>query len=391
MLLRLLIILLFTVSSVSAANKIEERFDSLRTQTFAYLGETLPDCKIQIRPNYVKCTPEQEGQWYLLLDGAGLYIERTIFVLDSETVVCERTPTPCFQNYNYKDLEGREATWTVIGDSLFDRIAAAKNASISLDQGEEKPRKIKFTDKARANLCAFRDSVRIRLSARQNAGSKPSLLSDFCDSTLLKNVDTTSTLLEMDLYTIRKPKSSHWEATFDKAAGTIVFEKKHEELAESMTGKKLGFSRIQVFPIDAEPSQWRLTEEQVADEFRASQELSMLQDGVYKHLYDLYIVSKWTECTGHNRMYIFAWNVLHPARPGGNINLLFLCFPPNFNSTHTFFGILYSGVTGRVIETYKLGNRYYAEKRSSAKDIFMDLDEFRTLLSTFQMKNLSSR
>ena len=386
MLLRLLIILLLTVSS-AFASKIEEKVDSCRTESYAYFDEALPDCKIDILPNYIKCSSDQEGKWYLLLDGPGLFLERAIFTFDSESFTCERTPTPCFSDYRYKDLSGIEAAWTVVSDSVFTEITTAKNATITLDHGETDPRIIKFSLKARSALCAFRDSVLTRIERKyKNRYSIPQP-SIYCDQSDVKIIDTTCALFDMGMYAFRKPKNSHWTTTYDKIAGMVTFERKHEELAENLTGKKLGFSRIQIFPNEVERSQWGLSEEQIADNFRAEQELSMLKEGVYKHLYDLTIISKRSECVGQNRMHYFIWHVLHPTSPGGNINVLYLSFPPDFKSTHSFDCIFFSGVSGKVIETYKLSNTYYVQKRGSISKILNDLADFHAVLASFQYKN----
>jgi len=404
-----LIAFMLAVASQSLAEyKIQKCVDPYRPEAVAYFGDALKGGSIRIVPYCVTDGQMGHTSWYLLCDGAGDYLEHVIFSFDGETRDYVRTVTPCPTCYDYERLAGFTAAWIAVEESLFDAAAAAKYATIALDQGEKSPRRVKFPPKARDSLTAFREAVRSRLSeqdvattsapANVSCDSAASVVTDTLaarpvltwlpDSSLrwLK-MDTSGSLYAIGEFMFRGPKSSDWTMTRDTATQLIVFNAKHDELAENLTGKKLGFSRIHVFPYEVERSQWGMSEDQIADDFRDSQEASIMEEGVFGHSYELGTVIKGTSCVRGVKSYYFLYDVVLPTVVRTNVNLLHLCFPPDFASTHTAICFLYSGVAGRSMA----GFGDFAIGRASDWEVMEGFMDYYKVLATLRFSGQASK
>ena len=372
MLKTLLLSLLLVLTEAWSKPAIMLCADSLRPGMVTCFGTTLECCKDRISPYLTVSTGDSAKVWYLFLDKTGWFLERVEFTLDSETVSFDRIPTPPLVCYDHDKLTYDEAAWINVDAGVINRIVAAKKVSVALYTDQEKPRRISFPAKAQANLATFRDSAYAKLQSAEvqallTATAKgPCERTDAPDSLLeglqwphspmdvirTTDIDTSAALYDMGTYTVRAPHGHHWVATCDSANGTLEFEARYEELKENVTGKRGSFSRIQIFSGEVTPASSMLADEAIADAFRAEQEASMLEDGVWKQQYELAPVTYGTVCVNEYRFYYYFYSIRILGAGGAVGNTMYLWLSPDRTVPRKFCAFVCSATSRNYSETF---------------------------------------
>jgi hypothetical protein len=360
--------LLVLVSQAVAEYRTWECRDTLRPEIATYFGDELRGCKFRICPYWTGTPGGSDGAWFLMLDDVDYFVESATFDLDSTRLTYERTPTPSLVCYDYKGLSLRNVAWIAVDSVLFEQTATVRKGFVTLDLGEESPHKVKFPEKAQRDLQAFRTAVLTRIATAQSvailkAEPKPDCdptARDSADSTakhpdckaeiwgrLAKQIpDSTGPEFKVGVCLLRGPSGKHWKVASDASTGTLVIERRNDEDMEKVTGLLSGFNRITVFQSAPDRSARSLNLDRMADDFRTSQEATMLTEGVQKHIYELVQVEKGTTCVNGKRMYYFAYRAEHPVNTSYNYNVIYLCFPPDYATTRMYYGFSYAAAIG---------------------------------------------
>ncbi len=339
------------VSEASPAAKLSTCVNPRRLDQFQYFSEKLPGCGEHITPYCTVHEGSAQCDWYLLLDGAGWYVESATFSIGDSNATYSRSCTPSIACYNSDDLSLFEVAWISIDSGLFEWLPNAAAVSLVLNRVSDSPKKIKFADKACSALLAFRDSVQNRLQSGVNPLSLTPLRCDssyFTDMDTLKsphartspfenwffdteccgNADTTLPLYDLGAFTVRGPRNA--VVVNDTVNGvTLLSNKKHPEEVW-----------LQVLPVPISLEQCNWPEERIADQVIADMETLLLQDGVWKRNYELREIWKGTRCVGCSRAFYFAGRLITEERLGGYLRVYHLWFPPDFRSTRTAYFLM---------------------------------------------------
>jgi len=154
---------------------------------------------------------------------------------------------------------------------------------------------------------------------------------------------TQGSIIDMESYSITGPPGDGWSVNIQKDRGTIDFKKQH---VSQSTGLVDGYTSIRVFRnwITDEKLR-RLSEEEVADDFRKMEEVGMWKMGVMRGQYLLTDVGKDTTTIGDKKLYFMSYRTSGlsqgPTRQKWtNDSVLYLFFPPDFKESHFFYCFL---------------------------------------------------
>lgn len=183
--------------------------------------------------------------------------------------------------------------------------------------------------------------------------------------------DRSDIVLDIGDYTIVQPSGGGWDVVIDKEEGRFTAEK----LKKWLIGKILDSTLIKVFQNKVIPEEkWSLSEEQVADEFRNTEE-RIMKEAAQRGEYDLKEGRNMSCQIGSKKLYAMKYKITKGFRNLFGIGslvieaMLYLYFPPDFKETHSFYGFLIS-------ESYERG--WLATK---------DLEQIYPIINSFQLKN----
>ena len=166
----------------------------------------------------------------------------------------------------------------------------------------------------------------------------PLLLS--CATTLPGREYTQGNIIDIGHFSVVGPPGDGWFVNIQKGQGIVEFLKRN--VSES-TGSVNESILIRVFRnwITDEKLK-RLSEEEVADDFRRNEEAGMLMMGVMRGVYELSDVKKDTTIIGDKKLYFMSYRTWGwskgPARQKWiNDSVLYLFFPANFKEKHFFY------------------------------------------------------
>jgi len=134
-------------------------------------------------------------------------------------------------------------------------------------------------------------------------------------------------------YSIAPPEGADWSVATNAADETIVFERKQTQ------GRPHGVVRVTRINIG---TNWtsgkndKLTEEEVANDYRAGEELNMRNSGARQ--YSLSDVKKGVTVLGDKKLYFMSY-VTTPRSGPGQSSILYLWFPEDFMRKRKFFVI----------------------------------------------------
>ncbi len=113
-----------------------------------------------------------------------------------------------------------------------------------------------------------------------------------CATTSQVHKESESQTIDMGSYTVSAPpmKSglqeippAKWEVSIEKEKEVVKFQK----IRKNLFGEILDTTLIRVFRNAINQAGWHLSEEEVANDFRNTEEKIMIEEGVKKKLYDL--------------------------------------------------------------------------------------------------------
>jgi len=154
---------------------------------------------------------------------------------------------------------------------------------------------------------------------------------------------TQGSVIDTGLYSITGPLGDRWSVNIQKDRGTIDFKKQH---VSQSTGLVDEYTNVRVFRnwITDEKLR-RLSEEEVADDFREKEESGMLVMGVMRGQYLLADVRKDITTIGDKKLYLMSYrtSALSQGPTRQKViadSVLYLFFPPDFKESHFFYCFL---------------------------------------------------
>jgi hypothetical protein len=155
---------------------------------------------------------------------------------------------------------------------------------------------------------------------------------------------TQGSVIDSGFCSITGPPGDGWFVSIQKdLSGTIDFQKRH---VSQSTGLVDEYTSIRVFRnwITDEKLR-RLSEEEVADDFRRMEEVGMWKMGVMRGQYLLTDVKKDTTTIGDKKIYFMSYKTSHlsqgPTRQKVIADsVLYLFFPDDFKESHFFYCFL---------------------------------------------------
>jgi hypothetical protein len=169
--------------------------------------------------------------------------------------------------------------------------------------------------------------------------------------------------INMGSYTVNVPPGDDWQIQIDKEREAVIFVKEKGKgmrvLGQLLGGNSIrrGTTLIQIFRnAIMDPSKWYLSEEEIADDYRNSEEniVSMGEDE--KEEYKLEDVKKGITTVEGRRLYFLSYKATTGHWMGSLKGpskaveaTLYLFFPPDFRYNHIFYGFL-------INESYLQGN-----------------------------------
>jgi len=156
-------------------------------------------------------------------------------------------------------------------------------------------------------------------------------------------------IIDMGSYSVEVPPGEGWKFELAKEKGMVTFLK-------TIVAQESGVS-ILVFQNKINPDIWHLSEEQVADDFRNSEEKIMIEEGVKKGVYTLEDVKKELITIGEKKVYSMSYRkgMRIANKSYREVAILYLYFPDNFKETHAFYCFLFSNLhTDQSGENFEL-------------------------------------
>jgi hypothetical protein len=180
--------------------------------------------------------------------------------------------------------------------------------------------------------------------------------------------ERSGNVVDVGDYTVMVPSDDEWSLAIDKDKGILEIEK----IKKWWTGKILGSTLIKVIKNKVLPEEkWTMPEEQVADDYRNTEE-DIMKQAAQRGEYNLKEVKKISVSIGDKKLYTMSYRItkgsLLSGPPKAVEAILYLYFPPGFKETHTFYGFLIS-------ESYEQGSF-----------VTKDLDQIYPIIKSFQLK-----
>jgi hypothetical protein len=169
----------------------------------------------------------------------------------------------------------------------------------------------------------------------------PLLLS--CATTLPGRQYTQGSVIEMGHFSVIGPPGDGWFVNIQKDKGFVDFQKRNVSMA---TGIVNDTTIIRVFRNWIwDQKFWRLSEEEVANDYRAGEEADMIRRGVMTGQYELSDVKKDIAMIGDKKVYFMSYKTLGWSKGDKGPTdhrvvgeaVLYLFFPADFKEKHFFY------------------------------------------------------
>jgi len=166
----------------------------------------------------------------------------------------------------------------------------------------------------------------------------PLLLS--CAATLPGRQYTQGSIIDMDHFSVIGPPGDGWFVKIQKDQGAVEFIKRNVSQSTGSTNESIMIRVFRNWITDEKLK--RLSEEEVADDFRANEETGMWTMGVMRGEYILTDVKKDTTMIGDKKLYLMSYRTSGwpkgPTRQRWiNDSVLYLFFPADFKEKHFFY------------------------------------------------------
>jgi len=161
-----------------------------------------------------------------------------------------------------------------------------------------------------------------------------------CATTLPGRQYTEGSIIDMGHFSVIGPPGDGWFVNIQKGQLTVEFMKRN---VSQSTGLINDTTMIKVFRNWITDKRLKsLSEEEVADDFRANEEAGMLMMGVMRGLYELSDVKKGTTMIGDKKLYFMSyrtsgWSKGPTRQKWISDSVLCLFFPANFKEKYYFY------------------------------------------------------
>jgi hypothetical protein len=166
----------------------------------------------------------------------------------------------------------------------------------------------------------------------------PLLLS--CATALPGRQYTQGSIIDTDHFSVIGPPGDGWFVNIQKNQGVVEFIKRNVSRPARAIDESIVITVFRNWITDEKLR--HLSEEKVADDFRANEEAGMLMMGVMRGEYDLSDVKKDTAMIGDKKLYLMSYRTSGwskgPARQKWiNDSVLYLFFPDDFKEKYFFY------------------------------------------------------
>jgi hypothetical protein len=161
-----------------------------------------------------------------------------------------------------------------------------------------------------------------------------------CATTLPGRQYTQGSVIDMGHFSVIGPPGDGWFVNIQKNKGVVEFIKRNVSQSPGSINETI---MVRVFQNSITDEKLKhLSEEKVADDFRANEETGMLVMGAMRGEYYLTDVKKDTAMIGDKKLYLMSYRTSGwskgPARQKWiNDSVLYLFFPADFKEKHFFY------------------------------------------------------
>jgi hypothetical protein len=161
-----------------------------------------------------------------------------------------------------------------------------------------------------------------------------------CATTIPGRQYTQGSIIDMGHFSVVGPPGDGWFVNIQKGQGTVEFIKRNVSQSTGSVNESIMIRVFRNWITDEKLK--RLSEEEVAVDFRANEEAGMLMMGVMRGEYDLTDVKKDTTMIGDKKLYLMSyrtsgWNKGPTRQKWINDSVLYLFFPADFKEKHYFY------------------------------------------------------
>jgi hypothetical protein len=168
----------------------------------------------------------------------------------------------------------------------------------------------------------------------------PILLS--CATTLPGRQYTQGSIIDMGNFSVIGPPGNGWFVNIQKDQRKVEFQKRNVSQSTGFINESTLIHVLQNWVADEKLK--RLSEEEVADDFRMKEELGMLFRGVGMGKYELTDVKKETTIIDDKKLYLMSYRTSGVGKPVPrkwiSEAVLYLFFPADFKERHFFYCFL---------------------------------------------------
>lgn len=163
-----------------------------------------------------------------------------------------------------------------------------------------------------------------------------------CATTLPGRQYTQGSIIDMGYFSVIGPPGDGWFVNKQKDQRKVEFQKRNVSQSTSFINDSTLIHVIQNWVADEKLK--RLSEEEVADNFRDTEEAGMIVRGVLMGKYELADVKKDKIIIGDKKLYLMSYKTSGVGKPVPRKwmgeAVLYLFFPPDFKEKHFFYCFL---------------------------------------------------
>ena len=149
-------------------------------------------------------------------------------------------------------------------------------------------------------------------------------------------------IIDLGLFTFKAPSGNEWSVDIKKESGEAQFKKQKK----SFFGGGLPLTMIHVSHTSVvKEAMWKLTEKEIADDYRNGEKGNMLIQGVLQGAYLLEDMKEDSIILNEKTLYTFSYKQMGGRSFGDDKlaeSILYLYFPADFKKNHSFYRILIS-------------------------------------------------
>lgn len=149
-------------------------------------------------------------------------------------------------------------------------------------------------------------------------------------------------IIDLGLFKFKAPSEEEWSSEIKKESGEAQFKKQKK----SFFGGGLPLTLIHVsYTSVLKEEMWKLTEKEIADDYRNGEKANMFIHGVLKGSYILEDLKEDSINIKGKTIYTFSYKQMGGKSFGDDKlaeSILYLYFPVKFNNNHSFYRILIS-------------------------------------------------